>query len=101
MVFSLYQYKVSDRDFNLGIAMPENYARTAMPGLENTQENLVRAARSAEFTPVDRLGVGAGLTNQFVEPRNLSLNPPRSGFNQPIRGTTKSLVKTAPERVIP
>ncbi len=53
MVFSLYQYKVSDRDFNLGIAMPENYARTAMPGLENTSENLVRAA-SAEFTPVDK-----------------------------------------------
>ncbi|GET41944.1 hypothetical protein MiSe_67580 [Microseira wollei NIES-4236] len=52
MVFSLCQYKVSDRDFNPGIAMPENYARTAMPGLDNTPSNLVRAA-SAEFTPGD------------------------------------------------
>jgi hypothetical protein len=52
----------------VGIAMPENYARTAMPGLENTLSNLVRAA-SAEFTPVDKKDptplVEAGSKRQF------------------------------------
>ena len=68
MVFTLCQYKVSDRDFNAGIAMPQNQGRKAMPGLENTSENLVRAA-SAEFTPVDKQEptplVEAGSKRQF------------------------------------